>query len=300
MTPEPPRVWGQVADLLGGAVEEIYLVAPFIKLEVFRRLVELIPASVQKITCVTRWSVPEIAAGVSDPEIIGLAAADARILIRLDHRLHAKLYMADTRCLVGSANLTQRATGLSKEANIEILIETSSSNPEVVDLLERLATAAPATPELAATLREQAELLRADERAVLLAVDDRGIAARWLPTTRDPRKLYSMYRGRADVSLAVKADLVYDLAYLDPPTGLTETEFATHVAERLRALPWLDSLRRGGSIANTDLQTKISDEFDLDPDEARRAAETVAAWLRHFDDYYPRTTSWELTPGAQL
>jgi hypothetical protein len=84
------HVWRQIEDLLATARGRVVLVAPFIKKEVFVAAVNAVTAAEAEILCVTRWSVLEVAAGVSDPEIAEIAATDDRISIRLCHDLHAK------------------------------------------------------------------------------------------------------------------------------------------------------------------------------------------------------------------
>lgn len=128
---QPDHVWQQIADLMEDATEEVVIIAPFIKKAIFEETIAVVPSSVQKITCVTRWTPAEVAAGVSDPEIIEAAQSDERISIALCASLHAKLYRADGRCLVGSANLTGKATGRVPNANVELSLKVPIDHPEV-------------------------------------------------------------------------------------------------------------------------------------------------------------------------
>ena len=59
------HIWQQIEQLLADAAREAILVAPFIKKETFQAALAAVPATVQHIRCVTRWSVAEVAAGVS-------------------------------------------------------------------------------------------------------------------------------------------------------------------------------------------------------------------------------------------
>ena len=102
------------------------IVAPFIKTDALRSLLETIPPNVQ-LRCVTRWRPTEVAAGVSDLEILDLLRERGTFELLLVDRLHAKLYVADDRCLAGSANVTLSALGETTGAgNIEVLINTLS------------------------------------------------------------------------------------------------------------------------------------------------------------------------------
>jgi hypothetical protein len=291
------HVWRQIAGLLADAATSVTMVAPFIKKTIFDDALAQVPASVGKIDCVTRWSPAEVAAGVSDPEIIETARADQRVRLRLCPALHAKLYLADARCLVGSANLTATATGRVAEVNVELLIETVSSHAEVRRLLEQIeSSAVDATPEMAALIRQQADLLEA-------ARDNRPpgeLVPRWYPETRRPELLFALYSGRsASLTSAVRNGIMRDLAMLDVPAGLSESDFTITVGNRLQALPELRQLIDSKRLSNIELQRAIEARVGLPPDQARRITETLAAWLQHFASYYTEIGSWELRHGRE-
>ncbi|MFC8895862.1 phospholipase D family protein [Streptomyces cinereoruber] len=298
------HVWRQIEQLLAAATNRVVLVAPFIKKEVFQAVLDAVPANVEEITCVTRWSVPEVAAGVSDPEIAELAQQDGRATIRLCHNLHAKLYVADDRCLVGSANLTGKATGRVPTANIELLIETGVTHPEVQRVLTALqANTVPGTVELAEQMREQASLMRDDEdspRVVVPGQDEQ--PARWLPETRNPDRLYRVYNGRhRHIGSDVLAGVLRDLAHLDIGPGLDERTFGFEVLARLHAMPELRALTAAGRMSLADAQAELLAAGDLSVEQAQRTVETIAAWLHYFDDvHFVPTGPWEIRQGKEL
>ncbi|MGV9303837.1 phospholipase D family protein [Nonomuraea sp. NPDC003727] len=298
------HVWQQLKQLLLGASRRVVLVAPFIKKDLFQAVLDTIPSSVTDINCVTRWSVAEIAAGVSDPEIAELAAADGRVLVRLCHNLHAKLYVADTRCLVGSANLTGKATGRVPGANLELLLEGDTRHPEVQRVLSAIDNSAvPATPELGRLLREQAELLRADEEAPRIAIPGQQTrATSWLPETRRPERLYRVYRGRyRDVGREVLAGVLRDLAELDIPPGLVEEQFGATVRARLRELPEVRRLSEIGRLSLGEAKEKRVASGSWTEEQAQRALETLGEWLRYFDEVqFVPTGPWEIRQGKQI
>lgn len=298
------HVWQQIERLLAGAVDEAILVAPFIKMETFQAALAAVPASVRRIRCVTRWSVAEVAAGVSDPEIAELAESDGRASISLCHNLHAKLYVADELCLVGSANLTGKATGRVPTPNIEILVESDVEHPEVRRLLDTvLATAVPGTVQLARQIRAQADLVGADEDAPQMFVVGEGDSqARWLPETRNPERLYRVYNGRhRNIASDVLAGVLRDLIHLDIPPGLSEQEFGAAVLDRLRALPELRTLAESGSLNLDDAKRELIDAGLNTPDQAQRAVETIAKWLSYFGEVYlVPVGSWEIRQGREI
>ncbi|OKJ72392.1 hypothetical protein AMK30_20690 [Streptomyces sp. CB02460] len=279
------------------AAEEVVIIAPFIKKAIFEETIAAVPSSVQKITCVTRWTPAEVAAGVSDPEIIEAAESDDRLSIALCPSLHAKLYRADGRCLVGSANLTGKATGRVPNANVELLLEVPTDHPEVQRVLDQVnARSTIATPHTAALVREQAELLRSS-RVTPPSEDE--AAPYWFPETRRPANVYALYSGRQSFTSLVEAGIVRDLAMLDVPAGLPEDAFNAEVQARLHTIPELSQLTTKQRLSNIELQQAITDRTGESVEQARRTAETLAAWLLHFGHYYTEVGSWELRPGIE-
>ncbi|MFC8370050.1 phospholipase D family protein [Streptomyces sp. NPDC057239] len=294
---QPDHVWQQIADMMESAAEEVVIIAPFIKKAIFEETIAAVPTSVQKITCVTRWTPAEIAAGVSDPEIIEAAQSDERISIALCPSLHAKLYRADGRCLVGSANLTGKATGRVPNANVELLLEVPIDHPEVQRVLGQVnARSAIATPHTAALVRQQAELLRSER---VTPPSEAEADLYWFPETRRPENVYALYSGRQRFTSLVEAGIVRDLAMLDVAVGLSESAFNTEVEARLHAIPELSLLTTQQRLSNLELQRAIAERTGDTDEQARRTTETLAAWLQHFCRYYTAVGSWELRPGRE-
>ncbi|MFI7208981.1 phospholipase D family protein [Micromonospora aurantiaca (nom. illeg.)] len=287
--------------LLTRATDRVHLIAPFIKLDVFKATLACIPSIVQRIDCVTRWSVTEVAAGVSDPEIIQLTRDDKRLRVRLCHNLHAKLFLADEVGLAGSANLTNKAMGTIPHHNLELLVEANASHPEIVHLLKLIdLTAVPATEEMAATIRHQAELFNQTNNTTIMVPGEEGRLAAWYPATRRPDRLYFAYLGKADAPPAVREGYTYDLAFLDVPPGLSETAFNETVRRRLRAIPEIRRLMNGERLTNLDIQASVMERASVSEREARRTTETIAEWLKHFDQFYIDVATWELRPGQEI
>jgi hypothetical protein len=291
----PDHIWQQVTGLLQSAQSSVVLVAPFIKKSVFEAAINVIPGSVHRIECVTRWTPAEVASGVSDPDILSIAEQDPRIQVKLCPSLHAKVYAADDRCLVGSANLTNKAIGQAANANLEILVEVHTGHPEVQRVLTGLtAVAIEATPDMAALVLLQAKTLQEN------ATGPSAQLVCWYPTTRRPENLYAYYSGRARFAPAVEAGIVQDLALLDIPVGLPEAEFDIEVRARLHVIPELSKLARGEKLGNLELQSALVEDGGFTDEKARRTSETIAAWLKHFDNYYMDVGSWELRQGREL
>lgn len=290
---ESAHIWRQVSEFMAGAREQVTLVAPFIKRDVLAATLAVVPDVVDSIKCVTRWVPEEVAAGVSDPEIIELAAEDKRLHIALCPRLHAKLYLADDHCLLGSANLTGKATGLAAYSNIEILVEIPANHSEVDRVLTEIQRqAVEASSHMAEMARKQADLLKNESVS--------SPRQEWYPVTRRPQVVYGYYCGRVRYSRSVEAAILRDLACLGIPPGLSEEEFSAWIEARLHAIPVLKTLVEGGSLTNVELQIALQETVGMTGELAKRASETIAAWLRHFGSFYTDVETWEIRPGREL
>lgn len=292
---EPDHVWRQIEALVLGAETAVTLVAPFVKKGVFESVLAAVPESVRQIDCVTRWTPAEVAAGVSDPEIWDVAEKDERVRIRLCSSLHAKLYRADDRCLVGSANLTGKATGLAAQSNIEILVEVPGDHGEVARILQEIeAASVPATAHSAMLMRQQADLLAAADPSQAKT------PVAWCPITRRPDNVFPFYSGRSRFPDAVEAGLIEDLALLDIPAGLDEQRFKAVVQERLHAIPELRALVDGDRLGNIELRRALAQRQGVSEEQAVRMTDNIAEWLRFFASYYIGVGSWELRKGREV
>ena len=157
---EDDLLGSRIENLLGKAKSEVYLCSPFIKEKVLRRLFKKIPKNVP-IVVFTRWRPDEVARGVSDLEVFDLAKKRPKTKLRLLDELHAKLYVADKRCLVGSANLTDMALGWRDRSNLEILVPARRSDKPIKSLLTQLKQSArKATLELREYIEDRAADLK--------------------------------------------------------------------------------------------------------------------------------------------
>ena len=221
----------RIRELFAEAKNAVMIVAPFVKVGALRSLVDVIPPNITG-RCVTRWLPREIAAGVSDPEIVDVFAERGHFSIELVDRLHAKLYVADERCLVGSANVTRSGLGEGDSGgNIEILVPGSVTDPEVAAVL--------AVIDFEGRHVDRADALLARGLADSLPRAVLGeVATNWFPRSRRANDAFRCY---LDIPTGfVKASeqmLLVDLAMFDLPPGLSEGEFTTAIRSQLASLP---------------------------------------------------------------
>ncbi|MCY3767588.1 MAG: phospholipase D family protein [Gemmatimonadetes bacterium] len=227
----------RIRDLFENAVHPVSVVAPFIKLDALKSLLDVIPSDMH-LRCVTRWLPREVAAGVSDPEILGLLDERGNFTLSLVDRLHAKLYIAGTRCLAGSANVTLAGLGEVDERNIEVLVETTIDNPGIAPTLEEISLfERPATSQMAQAVRRSADILAA---SITSAVD---IAIPWFPISRRPEDAFDFYKRPPEGSIkTVDRTLLVDLAHSNLQPGLDENGFRSAVRSLLTDIPICNEL----------------------------------------------------------
>ena len=283
----------RVGELVRGAEREVLLVAPFITRAAFQTVLERIPSTV-RVQVYTRWRVEEIAAGVSDPSILELLTARGDEDLRLCDELHVKLFVADgCRALVGSANITGAALGLSPRPNLELLHAVPFGSPASSLFLKYLKhRSRAATADEAADLIAKAEAFRKTMPPdAPLAPDAQGTAqslsTTWIPAFRSPDRLYRVAIDAEWLAQAGPSDpALRDLLTLQPTLDSGQAAFNESIRAALRAAPLLQALdaflvspQRFGALSQW-----LSQDFpDLSHSERQTAAQTLIRWITYFD-----------------
>ena len=228
-----------IANTQGKRIRSIFenaksgvIIAPFIKMDALQSLLKVIPADIP-LRCVTRWLPKEIAAGVSDPEILDILEERGKFTLSLVDRLHAKLYIADDRCLAGSANVTLAGLGESGQAgNIEILLETNIHNPVIVATLDEINRVEyPANRTMALVARHLANSIFASER---LMINENG----WFPVSHQPEHAFQLYKESPEGYIRTTDQLLlHDLGCANLQPGMQEKEFNTEIRSLLATIP---------------------------------------------------------------
>lgn len=303
----------RLLDLCRGAMQSVLVVAPFIKDHVLARVCDVLAPTVTSFTCVTRWFPEEVAAGVSDLEIFDRLAARPGSRLLLHPHLHAKLYRADRRCLIGSANLTGRALGWASPPNIELLVELDADTADLAALEAQLiAAAVPVTAAMRDAVRATADKLKAANRVPQFSAVETDSTAPspqiWLPTCTTPDRLWNVYANYEPWQLVSSAAVAAeaDLAALGPPTGLLRPTFNQYIASALRQMPLVMEVDRRAATGITDEQAiaLIAAAAGADPLPYPPAGmwEVLKAWLAHFfPGIYRRSAQGEvLVRGRQI
>lgn len=290
----------ELFNLCAEANQEVLLVAPFIKASVLGRLLNQISPDVS-LKCITRWFPEEIVAGVSDLEVWNLVQNRPHSSLWLRPDLHAKYYRADSRCLVGSANLTGKALGWSNFLNLELLVPLSVDEPTVKafetellkacipvdeDLFEQMSLAvqllAEQAPNLIVSNSSRVEISENN-----LTTDSPMNVDAWLPTLRNPEDLYSAYFGQTEkLSTASKIAALTDLRSLPVIPNLSPKVFKAYIGTLLLQKPIIQKVdsfvktpQRFGAVKNllNSLSCASGSYFN-----AERAWQTLMRWLLYF------------------
>ncbi|MCY3950050.1 MAG: phospholipase D family protein [Acidimicrobiaceae bacterium] len=284
----------EVGQLIAAARSEVLLVAPFVRSDALRTLLRRRHPDVAT-TIITRWRVADLVAGASDLDVLDVARDfDARVFLR--HDLHAKIYVGDERCLVGSANLTATALGLRSPANLELLIDANRSSPVVVAFLESVMEGCvEATEELRDDMLRL--LARLEELDLSPAYDVDGrfsmdyvVPINWLPRSMNPAELFAVYRGEVqDVPSAALPTMRAELLELGVVPGMNELEFRAWIASTIRQIPTISETltlldRVGGVDEATVLSIVDRTGADLDDMSASDFLRVLERWLSYFLD----------------
>ena len=274
--------------LLEKAERRVVLCSPFIKARVIRTVLSVVSPTVP-VRIVTRWRAPEIALGISDLEVLDVATERPNTELRLLDDLHAKLYLADEQCLIGSANLTASALGWAERSNIELLILAKPADANIAFLLERLETAELATATNRSEIEEMVAALKVlkleDGQDMTGESDVRRLA--WLPRCAAPDKLYGIYQNSetADVVEGTMEDGLADLRDLQIRPGLSAEDFKISVRNTLcfmsAVAQIIDDVPQG--LTDVDGSARIEESRpDLIGPDAQEQWRIVRDWLGVF------------------
>jgi hypothetical protein len=274
------------------------------KLDATTRAMAAIPPEITDIRLITRWKPEEVAAGVSDLEVLDLVAGRSGAKLLLHPCLHAKLFRADQRCLLGSANLTSKALGWVAPPNLELLVEYDALSPAVAALEKQLvADAIDATPEIRASV---AAASASFTRMIQVSPEP---AETWLPSCPAPERLFNVYADFETFRLAESSAEAArgDLRALDIPPGLAEAAFHQFVAATFSQMPLVQRIKSRLAVATGDAAgAKILAE-EVDPNQLpygdpEIAWEILKRWLMAFGggEFRLRPAGEELVKGKKL
>lgn len=226
----------RIRKLFSTAQSSVAIITPFIKVNALHSLLDVVSPDIH-IRCVTRWLPEEVASGVSDPAIIYDLQERGNYNLTLVDHLHAKVYIADDRCLAGSANTTNRGLGDFEDSNIEVLLESTTDAPDVIGVLSEIAKVEKlASIGLAEKIMTLATSLPQPEQEYVTTEF-------WFPRSNKPENAFSFYSRSPSTHLSeVDRILIYDLERANVPPDLSEQEFRFEIRSLLSEIPLADAL----------------------------------------------------------
>jgi len=268
---------GDLLTRLCSNAKSLVIATPYIKADALSKALSAASAEAS-LTCVTRWSLQDLAAGASDAQCRSIAI-DFGGSFRLHPSLHAKYYRIDDVVLIGSANLTLSAMGWSPQPNLEILCRAGDDFDSLAFEQELLNEARELSDQ--EFLRWEAIAEVAARRELELSGGQPQLGT-WRPRTRDPLHLEVSYAGREDEIASVDEQRAArrDLQALLLPPNLTSEEVRLWATACLLAAPFTNAVIQLGRATDTPASYQsLAGMYGLGMTEARRDMETVQNWL---------------------
>lgn len=124
----------RVRALFAQAQDRVFIVSAYLGATTLGRLLDSVPEPVTHTKVFARWEMQDILSGATDWRAWDVARERGVPLFACPG-LHAKIYVADSKALVGSANATASGMGLGETGNLELLIPTDATQPDVSQVL---------------------------------------------------------------------------------------------------------------------------------------------------------------------
>jgi len=300
----------ELLDLIHNATSRIFIVAPYMKLAVVRRLLSSFPETVSDFTCITRWLPEDIASGVCDLEILSYIEEFQGGKLLVHPKLHVKYYTNGVKTLVGSANLTARGLGWNMSPNLELLVSLPYEFPGLKSWEARLIDSSiRATEQLKEQINEQAEELKKSQSIQEHSEVKEDICNEsegfWVPRCPTPDRLWSVYCGRGEDMIVKSAFSAAkdDLSVLSPPAGLTENLFRAYMSGILKQTPLFVELDKLASRGLTDKRALeyLSERLGNEKQD-EQLWYTVKEWIIYFfpNTYRLETIQEVLIRGSKI
>ncbi len=284
----------QVRNLFAGAYDRVWIISAYVGSSAVAELLGATKAGVRRAVY-TRWAISDLASGASDWRVWDVTA-EHNVPLFACPRLHAKLYVADDRALIGSANATRQGLGMGADPNLEVLHEVDANAPailEAVDIVRQESTpASPVGPDITEGQVKGAAneggtdvpiwLPRSDPESFLRATAGLTADDDWTRRDRERVRVHCGSRSaRTEIRKALRDMTAFRVVRVEFDTRMTQMG-----PSELRALIERRVTRDLNKVADTDIRL-------------------LARWLGHFGENTTMGPSApddepRLTPGMML
>jgi hypothetical protein len=245
-----------VTELLDSGDSVSLLIAPFVKIDALRVLMEQKPTS-GKLNVVIRLKPEDLISGASDLSVYPYLR-DRGVQLFYNQSIHLKLYVFESnRCLVTSGNITSRGLGLGAINNVEagalvrldledwnriygLVNDSQAVDDHLYDCLSKFVADAPAPPSL-----PMFDWPKEVHKSFTISS---------LPATEDVESLFRAYFSATLDSYSTEdvRRIAHDLALFHIPSGLSDLEFEQQLRDSFRSSPFVTEfisfLRSRGSL----------------------------------------------------
>ena len=283
------KLGDEVTAVIKNAKRSVLIVAPFIRSEALSRLIGTVPTDVET-TVVTRWRLLDLLSGASDLDVYDLAQKFGFSLY-VRHDLHAKYFAVDDKCLVGSANVTLTALGWKDPANLELLTTVSRTTDQLREFEDLLMSGSVvvSAPQhrrlkvLLAKLKETSTVISEDKMIKELG----SLPIDWIPKSRNPEELYSVYAGSPDVMQTALETMNEEIGTLSVISGLDEDGFREFVATSIIQTPLIsrvmNQMESAGQVTETELQRILVEiGIDVSQHKPHDVLQILERWFSYF------------------
>ena len=142
-----------ICKLFARARERTLVISAYLGADTLDTLLSACPATVHRAVF-ANWTPENIASGASDWKAWDVARKHGVPMYDCPN-LHAKVYVADGRAIVGSANATARGLQSGVRSNVELLIEVDAGMREVQDLIDTVQAACEVASPFGSDVRDK-------------------------------------------------------------------------------------------------------------------------------------------------
>ena len=273
-----PHLLSRVLSLLSSAQRRVVIVSAYVKSRTLKTLLAQVNPKAS-IEVYARWRLDDLVRGASDVKAYDVVRKRGGEF-RIHETLHAKMYVADNRALIGSANATN--SGLnerSKKANLELLYECSASCKEVCRVLDVLREKAkkpfPVDEKMLQNLLQNSSNLDFDG-IIVDELDDM-----WLPRS-EPENIRKFVTGRR---FSKDIEFLQDCCALDlsQNAGMKRTREAIKEKKVFRVLH--NALERGsGCMSEEQILNCLDQEFQTKNLDLKAKLVILQKWIEIFSD----------------
>ena len=282
----------RVKDLFAGANDRVCIISAYVGRRAVADLLAATREGVQ-MEVYARWALSDLASGASDWRVWDVAA-EHRVPLFACPRLHAKLYVADDRALVGSANATAQGLGIGGVPNLELLYEVDANDPAIMEVVEVV------RQESALASPVGADVTEGQTKAGPNEVD----VPFWLPRS-DPESFLKATAGQAADDEKTRRDREFVGVRCGAPSARSEIRKAIRDMTAFRVVR-IEFDTRMTQMGPSELRALIQRRLAYDlTNVANSDIQLLARWLGHFGEnttMEPSAPSDEpsLTPGMML